>query len=96
MRKLAVTVLSALAVVPTLQAQAPQPQTLQPSTNREQAVSVPNAARPTTPLPVGPRLIGSTRDLMMKVFYPLGDQVFYVRGRLHRTKKNGMPTKVEC
>jgi hypothetical protein len=59
------------------QTQAPQPPSVQSSKPMEQAAS--DAIQLSTPLPVGPRFVGSTSDLMIKIFYPIGDEVFYIR-----------------
>jgi cytochrome c553 len=37
-----------------------------------------NAGQFTSTLPTGIRLVGSTSDLMINIFYPLGDEVFYI------------------
>ena len=79
MRMLAVIVLSSGPLAYATQALVPQLPTPQPSTPNQQAAPAPDASQAANPLPVGPRLVGSTSDLMIKIFYPIGDEVFYVR-----------------
>jgi hypothetical protein len=78
MRMLRAFVLTAVTLDYAVQAQTLQSPAPQPSPANDQATLAKKATQPGS-LPAGPRFVGSISELMTRIIYPIGDDVFYVR-----------------